>query len=151
MKAVVAALAVCGLALTVGMPAPAQADGWHRHDYRHWHGGPKVRSGITFHFGSAFPYRYRPYHRPPRVVYRYAPPPMIVYREPPPVVVYRPAPPPVVYAPPAVSAVPTSPAYTDSRGRTCREYQATGTVGGTGQPLWGTACLQPDGSWRIVR
>ncbi|MBI4120870.1 MAG: glycine zipper 2TM domain-containing protein [Parcubacteria group bacterium] len=31
----------------------------------------------------------------------------------------------------------------------CREYQTTVTVGGQTQPGHGTACRQPDGSWRI--
>lgn len=35
-------------------------------------------------------------------------------------------------------------------GRYCREYQVHGTVGGRTQDVYGTACLQPDGSWEIV-
>lgn len=40
--------------------------------------------------------------------------------------------------------------YRDERGRYCREYQTTGTVGGKVEPLYGTACLQPDGSWQLA-
>jgi surface antigen len=32
----------------------------------------------------------------------------------------------------------------------CREYQQTITVGGRTQRAYGTACRQPDGSWKIV-
>src|SRR6185437_13017093 len=32
----------------------------------------------------------------------------------------------------------------------CREYTATGTVGGRPQETVGTACLDADGHWRIV-
>lgn len=32
----------------------------------------------------------------------------------------------------------------------CREYQSTVMVGGMRQSSYGTACLQPDNSWRIV-
>ncbi|MFM2043407.1 MAG: hypothetical protein RLY86_1983 [Pseudomonadota bacterium] len=39
--------------------------------------------------------------------------------------------------------------YQDRRGRFCREYQTTGMIGGRNERLYGTACLQPDGSWRF--
>ena len=32
----------------------------------------------------------------------------------------------------------------------CREFTLSGDIGGREQPLYGTACRQPDGSWRIV-
>ncbi len=32
----------------------------------------------------------------------------------------------------------------------CREYQRRVTIGGKVQDSYGTACLQPDGSWKIV-
>jgi len=35
-------------------------------------------------------------------------------------------------------------------GEFCREYQSLVTVGGLRQNSFGTACLQPDGSWRVV-
>ena len=31
----------------------------------------------------------------------------------------------------------------------CREYQTTVTVGGRTESAFGTACLQPDGSWQL--
>ena len=83
------------------------------------------------------------YYPPP--VYAYPPP---YYYAPPPVVY---APPPVVVSPPPpVVAQPASEPYTAPNGQTCREYQSTVTVNGQQQPSHGTACLQPDGSWRIV-
>jgi hypothetical protein len=33
----------------------------------------------------------------------------------------------------------------------CREYHRDATVGGRQQQVYGTACLQPDGSWEIVQ
>ncbi|MFT5521103.1 MAG: hypothetical protein ACI9IA_001703 [Enterobacterales bacterium] len=35
-------------------------------------------------------------------------------------------------------------------GLTCREFQQTITVGGNTEDAYGTACLQADGSWKIV-
>lgn len=35
-------------------------------------------------------------------------------------------------------------------GQYCREYQQTVTVGGETRQAYGTACRQPDGSWKIV-
>ena len=32
----------------------------------------------------------------------------------------------------------------------CREYQTTVTVGGREQEAFGTACQQPDGSWKVI-
>jgi surface antigen len=42
------------------------------------------------------------------------------------------------------------PAY-PSNGTYCREFQQTITVGGQTQDAFGTACRQPDGSWKIVQ
>ena len=38
---------------------------------------------------------------------------------------------------------PTTGAY-------CREYQTTVTIGGNTEEAYGTACQQPDGSWKIL-
>lgn len=64
------------------------------------------------------------------------------------VVVVEPTPPPIVVTQPAptvvtVPAAGTSTAY-------CREFQSTMLVDGQPQPSYGTACLQPDGAWKIV-
>ncbi|HIJ61226.1 MAG TPA: glycine zipper 2TM domain-containing protein [Rhodospirillaceae bacterium] len=36
-------------------------------------------------------------------------------------------------------------------GAYCREYQTTIVVGGQTQQAYGTACRQPDGSWKVVK
>ncbi len=41
-------------------------------------------------------------------------------------------------------------AGTDSAGNQCREYQSTVTIGGKTEQAYGTACRQPDGSWKVV-
>lgn len=86
--------------------------------------------GLGFNFGL-------PIYLPPPVVY--APPPAY-YVPPPPPVVYAPPPPPAYYAPQAAAP-----------GQQCREYQSTAMINGQPQQTVGTACLQPDGTWRIVR
>ncbi|MCR6632368.1 MAG: RT0821/Lpp0805 family surface protein [Magnetospirillum sp.] len=40
--------------------------------------------------------------------------------------------------------------YEQAPGQYCREYQQTVTVGGKKQDSFGTACRQPDGSWRVM-
>lgn len=116
---------------------------------------PAAADSFSFGYSSG---HYRPYphhyHHPhwgsrysSRVIF-YAPPP-VYYPPPPPRVVYAP-PPPVVYAPAPIDAVPASAPYRTSDGRYCREYQAQVVVGGVPQPSYGTACQQPDGSWRVV-
>jgi hypothetical protein len=68
----------------------------------------------------------------------------------PPPVVY--APPPVVYAPPPVVYAPAPAAYAPApAAQNCRPYQSTIQVNGQSQPINGTACQQPDGTWRIVQ
>jgi surface antigen len=71
---------------------------------------------------------------------------------------YRPA--PVYYVPTYEQRVSTyvvqpAPTYivdnSVSNDRYCREYNAAVTVGGRAQPSYGRACMQPDGSWEIVR
>jgi surface antigen len=42
-------------------------------------------------------------------------------------------------------------AWTDAAGRQCREYQTTREVQGRPtKKVYGTACRDPDGQWRIV-
>lgn len=40
--------------------------------------------------------------------------------------------------------------YQTAQGQYCREYQQTVTVAGQTQQAYGTACREPDGTWRIV-
>ena len=47
------------------------------------------------------------------------------------------------------SVTPTA-TYQSAGGEYCREYQQTVTVGGEQQSAYGTACRQPDGSWKLV-
>lgn len=103
--------------------------------------GRRSRGSVYFSYGA--PYYYPPpYYHAPRYYY---PPPPVVYAPPP--VVY--APPPVTYAPPPVTyAPPAGPAISREH---CREYQAPAVVGGEPGNTYGTACLQPDGTWRIVQ
>jgi len=126
-------------------PPAARADsfsfsygsGWHRSP---WYGPPPRH----YHYRDAYWDRY--YWGPP--AYR----PHVVIIEPPPVRYYTP-PPPVVYAPYGggqISAVPVSPVYQTGQGQYCREYQAEVIVNGQRQPSYGTACLGPDGAWRVV-
>ena len=42
------------------------------------------------------------------------------------------------------------PAYQSNTGQYCREYQQTVQVGGERQQAYGTACRQPDGSWKVA-
>ena len=35
-------------------------------------------------------------------------------------------------------------------GRQCREFQQTVTIGGRQEEAYGTACMQPDGTWQVV-
>ncbi|MGE5537515.1 MAG: hypothetical protein ACM30I_02785 [Gemmatimonas sp.] len=117
---------------------------------------PAAADSFAFSYGSG---HYRPYHHHPYWGPRYhsslvvvSPPP--VYYAPPPPVYYVP-PPPVYYAPPPVvspmvDATPASAPYRTSDGRYCREYTTTTVVAGVPRSSYGTACLQPDGSWRIV-
>jgi len=48
------------------------------------------------------------------------------------------------------SITPTS-TYQNDQGQYCREFQQTVVVGGQQQQAYGTACRQPDGSWKIVQ
>jgi surface antigen len=43
------------------------------------------------------------------------------------------------------------PAYQAPSGEQCREYTQTVNVGGRKQEAYGTACRQPDGSWKIAQ
>jgi len=40
--------------------------------------------------------------------------------------------------------------YQSNSGQYCREFQQTVVVGGRQESAYGTACRQPDGSWKII-
>ena len=46
--------------------------------------------------------------------------------------------------------VTPQPAYQTVSGQYCREFSQTVTVGGKTEEAYGTACRQPDGTWKIV-
>jgi surface antigen len=48
------------------------------------------------------------------------------------------------------SVTPVREGNDTSTGAYCREYQQTVTVNGSSQQAYGTACRQPDGSWKIL-
>lgn len=114
-----------------------------------------ARADVDISFVSIDHDRDRGWHRDPHPWHR--PPPPYFYRRPvfynPPPVYVVPPPRVVVYSQPTTTlvAAPSSPTYIDQFGRTCREYQSTGAVAGGYGALYGTACLQPDGTWRIVQ
>lgn len=41
--------------------------------------------------------------------------------------------------------------YTNPRGQPCREYSTTAIIGGKRQEIYGTACRQADGSWKVIK
>jgi hypothetical protein len=149
-RALAVAVAAVGLLVVTNRPADAEVHG-------------SVAIGVPL-WGWYHPHYYYPR---PRVYYvpapvYYAPPP-VVYAPPP--AVY--APPPVVYSPPpaygtqgyapqgyggmpAPNATPTSDYYQGPGGQTCRQYGTTVYMSGQPQTTYGTACLQPDGTWRMV-
>ncbi len=104
------------------LPPSAYAGGGH-HGFGHgFHHGHGLHFGFGFVF-SPYPYGY-PYYAPVYV----APP------QPSPIVVYR------------------QRAQITSRAKSayCREYTKKIVVNGKEARAYGTACLQDDGSWRIV-
>jgi surface antigen len=75
------------------------------------------------------------------------------YYTPPPQTVYAPAPAygsSYGYNQAPVQAVPASDVYQTQSGQYCREYQSQANIGGQMTYGYGTACLQPDGSWRVA-
>jgi hypothetical protein len=103
-------------------------------------GAAEARGFVSFGFSA--PLGPPAYYYPPPAYY----PPPPAYYPPAPAYYY---PPPAYYAPPQGYAPPAAPSA--GQGGNCREYQSTTTIDGRKQPTYGTACLQPDGSWRIVR
>ncbi|MFO7593232.1 MAG: hypothetical protein R6X15_04200 [Pseudomonadota bacterium] len=50
----------------------------------------------------------------------------------------------------AYGSVATTRRGTTTTGRPCREFQQTVTIGGRTEQAYGTACMNPDGSWEVV-
>ena len=144
------ATALALLALTAISP-PAQARGFF--DV----GMPLL--GCCYAPGPYYGYPPPPYYYPPASYY----PAPSVYPPPPGAApsAYTPGEPTPSYAPSAGTdplAAPASPrvtytnkpAFTNSAGQTCREYKTSATPGGRPVDVYGTACRQADGQWRVV-
>jgi hypothetical protein len=69
---------------------------------------------------------------------------------------YTPGAPASGYAPPsgagagAAVTYTNKPAFTNAAGQTCRQYKTTDATGGHPVDVYGTACQQADGQWRVV-
>lgn len=118
--------ATLGVAIAVGPARAAHAD-----------------EIVVVHEDGPGPY----WHRHPP--YPYGPPPHHA------VVVIEPAPPPVVVEPAPVVVAPATPVATAPQAAAadngyCREYQSVTVVDSKPVKSYGTACRQPDGSWKIV-
>lgn len=124
--------------------APAFADRDDHRDDRHrswkhdegrrdWH-----ERGPYWRHGHHYPYvTVRTISTRPRPVVYYYPAPQVVYQNPPQVqqIVFN----------------ENAEMYRGESGQYCREYTTLVYVGGSKQNAYGTACLQEDGSWRIVK
>jgi hypothetical protein len=49
----------------------------------------------------------------------------------------------------ASATIVPQPAFQTANGQICREFQQTVTIGGRPQQAYGTACRQPDGTWKL--
>lgn len=122
--------------LVLSPPASARGGGHGGHGHG-GHGGVFLGLGVGLGLGAlAYPYYY-----PPPVYY---PPPPVYY--PPPAVYY--APPPAAYAPQQGSPASGTVSVPAPSGN-CRRFNGDASVDASGQPFYGTACLQSDGRWHI--
>ena len=142
-----AALAL-GAALLTLPAAPAAADSFYfgfssGYAPRFPHGGRHYRHHDRDDYRYGFWRRHGHWRSGPSVIFLSPP----VYYSPPPRVIYQA---PAYVEPGSIRANPIGPTYRDSSGQLCREYQTTVNVGGRQRNAYGTACLQPDGDWRVV-
>ncbi|MDD2324415.1 MAG: hypothetical protein PHW63_00160 [Alphaproteobacteria bacterium] len=117
----------------VSLNSPYHARGRHDH-------GPRYHHRRDW---RPEPIYYAPAYRP--MPPRYMPPMRTVVYE---TTVVRPQTQYVV--PASMMASQTSPTYMSAAGQTCREYTTQSWIGNDLQNVYGTACLQSDGAWRIV-
>ena len=139
-----AALAAgAGLFALTAAPSPAAA---------------RVFVGVGLGFPGFYypPYPYYPYYAYPPPAW-YPPPPADYY--PPPAGSWdAPAAPPAraqswnAPAPPPPSDISytNKPGWTDAAGRPCREYRTNQMINGRPTAVYGAACEDPDGQWRVV-
>ena len=138
---VVTTLVVAALLLSM-LPTVTYAGGahgrFHHRHFRRFHGGHAhhPRSSVRLWIGlNPFPGGW------------WAPPPPVAYGAP-----------PVVYGAPPVMVVPgepvqpqrSGPLEQSTQGQYCREFQRDIIIDGKPERAYGTACLQPDGTWKIV-
>lgn len=126
------------------LPSPAKADTSFSFSINEGHRHPPVRSRHYGHPHRAFHPAFREArYAPPSPWYAPPPPRRVVYQT---TIVQ-----PVRYVN-EVSwmAEPVSPSFYNGQGQLCREYQTLTRIGVRNETAYGTACLQPDGAWRIV-
>jgi hypothetical protein len=154
MRAALIVAAVLAIGLVLPHTARAQHDGggWHGGG---WHGGgwwwaPAAAAGVFAGAALAYPYAYG---YPDPYAYPYPPPayypPQASAYYPPQAPVNYPAPPPAAAAPAAATESSAAitytnrPAFKNSAGQTCREFQAaSGAIG--------SACEDSSGQWRVA-
>ena len=116
--------------LLVSVPVGSAFADRDRHDRGWRHESPRrqhvsrPRTVVSFNFRHPSYYHPRSYYHAPRVVY--VPQPQVIYLN-----------------------DNNSRAVDNDDGRYCREYQSVARIGGTSRQTYGTACLEPDGSWEI--
>ena len=130
-----------------------------------WGGAPAPAAAqFPFGFGMPFPGLYAPWaYYPPPAYYAHYPPP--VYYPPPAPAYYPPpaqagAPAPAAGSPPAGAPAPgagaaaitytSRAAFTNATGETCREFTAAQDPGARSTPIYGTACRDAGGQWRVA-
>ncbi len=143
MSRILAYVSIAGLVLAAGLPltaTQATAGTGFSITYSFGHGSSHDRDWRSQRGGDRRGHQFGHYRPVPRIYWPTPPPRVVVL------------PPRTVYVPsyPVLQAAPASPVFRNADGRYCREYQTTVTIAGTGQPGYGTACLEPDGTWRVV-
>lgn len=131
---------IAGASAIGTLPSPAQARPWGFPCCGYWGPGP--------YYGGYYPAPY--YYAPPPAAYY---PPAGYPADPGYAAPAQPA--PSAYAPtapatanPAAQISYTSkPAFKNASGQTCREYTANNA---SGKAVYGTACQQADGQWRVT-
>lgn len=106
----------------------------HHHNHHYGHHHKPYKNGISISINSGWPSYYHHYYPSYTVVK--------------PIYITQP-----VYVQPVVEQVifaSNVPGYQNDYGQYCREYNALIFVGGQKQSGYGTACYQPDGSWKVV-
>lgn len=143
MKKFLAAVLFFAIAFT---SLASQAEPWrnrgHGHHRHHGHDGVSLSFGF---YSNSYGRPYYPaYYYPPYYpTYYAAPATTVIYNEPARVVYASPGTTVIAPSTATISANQTSDTYIDSYGRTCREYQSGN--------IYGTACLQHDGTWRVIQ